>query len=178
MCGMRVRIVLAALGLLMASTFTSAQQQEGGAAAGAAAPDLAGIQRSLDRLVELFEAQLEQQRVDLLLKRIALKERRLEPAERRLRDAQGNLEGRDAEVERMKAMLAETQVVLDDEIRDGNDQPGSETRHMIVSLERVIRTEEAQLGDERTRVRVLEDDLAEQREEIEILDDLLLEMLE
>ena len=178
MSGMRVRIVLAALALLMASTLTSARQQDGGVDGGAAAPGLAGIQRSLDRLVELFEAQLEHQRVDLLLKRIALKERRLEPAERRLRDAQANLERRDAEVKRMKAMLAEQHVVLDDEIRDGNDQPGSETRSIIGTLERAIRTEEAQLGDERMRVQVLEDDLAEQREEIEILDDLLLEMLD
>jgi hypothetical protein len=178
MYGMRVRIVLTALVLSIASTLASAQQQDRVADGGAAAPGLAGIQRSLDRLVELFEAQVEHQRVDLLLKRIELKERRLEPAERRLRDAQASLEGREDEIKRMKAMLAENQVALDDEIRDGIDQPDSETRHMIVSLERVIRTEEAQLDDERMRARVLEDDLAGQREEIEILDDALMEMLD
>lgn len=178
MSGMRVRIVLAALAMVMVWTVASAQPQEGATTGEAAAPGLAGIQQSLDRLVELFEAQLAYQRVDLLLKRIQLKERRLEPAERRLRDAQANLEGREAEVKRMKAMLAEQQIVLDDEIRDGIDQPGSDTRQMITALERAIRTEEAQLDDDRMRVRRIEDELAEQREEIEILDDLLLELLD
>ena len=178
MTGMRVRIVLAVLVLVIAWTSTSAQPRDGAATGEAAAPGLAGIQQSLDRLVELFEAQLAYQRVDLLLKRIQLKERRLEPAERRLRGAQANLEGREAEVKRMKAMLVEQQSVLDDEIREGIDLPGSQTRQIISTLERAILTEGAQLDDERMRVRRIEDELAEQREEIEILDDLLLEMLE
>jgi hypothetical protein len=178
MNAMRIRIVPATLVLVIAWTLAPAQSHDGSAGGGAAPTELAGIQRSLDRLVDLFEAHLEHQRVDLLLKRIQLKERRLEPAERRLRDAEGTLEGRKAEIKRMKAMLAEQRTALDDEIRDGTDQPESETRRLIVSLERVIRTEEAQLGDELMRVRLLDDDLAGQREEIEILDDLLLEMLE
>jgi len=178
MIGKRVRVVLAASVMAIVWTFPSAQQPGAGGDREPAASEMAGIQRSLDRLVELFEAHLEHQRVDLLLKRIQLKERRLEPAEQRLRDAEANLEGRDSEIKRMKSMLEDQRAVLDDEIRDGIDQPGSGTRNMISELQRVIRTEQPQVEDARMRVRRLEDDLADQRDEIEILDDLLLEMLE
>jgi hypothetical protein len=178
MTGMRVRNVLAALVLVIAWTLAPAQSQGGGARGGPQVPELAGIQRSLDRLVELFEAQLEHQRVDLLLKRIQLKERRLDPAERRLRDAEASLEGRESEMMRMRSMLEDQRAVLEDEVRDGVDQASTGTRRMVAELERVIRTETEQIDDARMRVRRLEDDLAVQREEIEILDDLLLEMLD
>ena len=127
---------------------------------------------------KLAAEHLEHQRVDLLLKRIQLKERRIAPAERRLRDAETSLLGREAGIKRMRTMLAEHQTLLDDEIRDGTDQPGSGTRRMIAEFERAVRTEDAQLDDARMRVRRLEDDLVDQREEIEILDDVLMEMLE
>ena len=78
----------------------------------------------------------------------------------------------------MKQMLEDQRQVLDDEVREGIDPAVSETRRMVANLERVIRTQEAQVEDGRERVRRLEDELADQREEIEILDDLLLEMLE
>ena len=145
MTGMPVRIVLAAMVLATAWTLTPAQHDQD-AAGGSAAPEMAGIQRSLDRLVELFEAHLEHQRADLLLKRIQLKERRLEPAEQRLRDAESRLEGRESEVKRMTQILEEQQSVLEDEIREGIDQPASDTRRMIANLERVIRTQQAQFS--------------------------------
>jgi hypothetical protein len=177
MIGMRVRIVVAVVVIGLVCTFAFGRQPAEGADAGPSGSEMAGIQRSLDRLVDLFEAHLEHQRLDLLLKRIQLKERRLEPAQKRLRDAEARLEGREAEIKRMKQMLEEQQSVLDDEIRQGGDAGDSETRRMIINLERVIRTQEAQVEDGRARVRRLEDELAVQREEVEILDDLLLEML-
>lgn len=177
MTGMPVRFVLAAMVLATAWTLTPAQHDQD-AAGGSATPEMAGIQRSLDRLVELFEAHLDHQRADLLLKRIQIKERRLEPAEQRLRDAESRLEGRESEIKRMTQILEEQQGVLEDEIREGTDQPGSDTRRMIANLERVIRTQQAQFDDGQMRVRRLEDELADQREDIEILDDLLMEMLE
>lgn len=178
MIGMRVRIVVAVVAVVLVCTLASGQRPQAGADSGPAASEMEGIQRSLDRLVELFEAHLGHQRVDLLIKRIQLKERRLEPAEKRLRDAESRLEGRDAEIKRMKQMLEEQQQVLDDEVREGIDPTVSETRRMVANLERVIRTQEAQVEDGRARIRQLEDELADKREEIEILDDLLLEMLE
>jgi len=178
MIGMRVRIVLAAVLTVATLAPASAQQQVAAADDGRPSSEMAGIQRSLDRLVQLLEEHIEHQRADLLLKRIQLKERRIAPAERRLRDAETSLLGREAEIKRMQAMLEEQRRVLDDENRDGTDPSVSGTRNMIAELERVIRTEDAQLDDARMRVRRLEDELADQREEIEILDDLLLEMLE
>ena len=178
MKGVHVRIVLALVLIAAALTPALAQAQDPAARGPGSPPELAAIQRSLDRLVELFESHLDYQRVDLLLKRIQLKERRLEPSERRLRDAEANLEGREEEIKRLKALLEEQRLMLDQEIREGVDRPDSGTRNMISEIERVIRTEEAQLDDVRMRVRRLEGELAEQREEIEILDDLLLELIE
>jgi chromosome segregation ATPase len=174
----RARFGAIALIVTMAWTLASAQQRGPGAEPTSAGQDLAGIQRSLDRLVELLEVHLEHQRVDLLLKRIQLKERRLEPSERRLRDAEGELEGLQSEIAQMKRMLEEQQEVVDDMIRDGSDQPDSDERRMIADIERAIRSLEAQADERQVRLRRIEDDLAAQREEIEILDDMLLEMLD
>jgi len=172
----RITLTLTAIALLLPAA--EAQQEEVFDAGSRLAEEMAGIHRSLDRLVTLLEAHVQHQQIDLLIKRIELKERRLEPLEGRLRSAEGDLLGRENEIARMRTMLEQQRESLDDEIREGADQPESETRRIIEDFERIIRTEEAQLDDSRLRVRRLEDDLADQREEIEILDDALLEMLE
>jgi hypothetical protein len=177
MIGTRARIVLAALLTAAVLTPASPDQTAGAAEAGPGA-ELAGIQRSLDRLVELLEVHLAHQRVDLVLKRITLMERRLEPAEQRLRDAEAELHGRESEIERMKLMLEEQRTVLEDELREGMDPAESDTREMIAEWERHIRTEESQLDAMQMRVRELEDEIAERRDDIEILDDILLELIE
>jgi hypothetical protein len=78
----------------------------------------------------------------------------------------------------MQDMLRDEEDRLRNEIRDGVDQPDSETRLMIEQYERAIQADTARLDGLDRRLRRLEDELAEGREEIAILDEMLQELLE
>ena len=151
-----------------------AQTVDGDAAAG----ELAGINRTLARLVGMFESSLRLQQADLVLKRIELRERRLEPAERALRGARESLDDQETHLEQLAEMLESFREDLQAEMRDGLDQPRSETRRTIGEVEAALRTEETRRDNVVRRIRDLEDEIAEGRERIEELEEVLQELLE
>ena len=142
------------------------------------AADVQGIHQALNRMVVLLEEAQQQQHVELLLKRIELKERRLAPLEGRLRSAEDQVAGLEDELRHIEVMRNEAEQEIDDEIRTGVDDPQSETRQMLDTLERMVEPMNARLDEAGLRVRRAEDDLLDGREEIEILDELLMELLE
>ena len=142
------------------------------------AEDIAGIDRSLERMAVLLETLIGNQQIDILLKRIELKERRLAPLESELRRAERALIDIESRVKRMNEEREELEDVVDEEIRDGVDQAGSEARRMQEQLARVVEMETGRVEEYRRRVIRLEDQLAEGRDEILILDEQLMELLQ
>lgn len=164
--------VLAAQGALAdpapaAPSATSALEQE-----------IAGIHRTLDRLVALLETVRDNQRVDLLLKRIELKERRLAPLENRWQSALDRIESLQSEATGVESRRAELEDTLNLEIRAGQDHPESDTRQMLQQLVAALKALEGQLAEARARARSLEDELAGSRKQIAALDEQLLKLLE
>jgi chromosome segregation ATPase len=144
----------------------------------ALAEEMAGINRSLERMVLLLETLIGNQEQDILLKRIELMERRLAPLESELRRAERAMIDVEARVKRMQEEREEMEDVIADEVRSGTDQEFSEARRMKDQLDRVIEAEGARVEEMRRRVRKLEDELADGREEILILDEELRELLQ
>jgi chromosome segregation ATPase len=140
--------------------------------------EVAGLNRSLERLVVMLEQVMYQQQVDLVLKRIAMKERRLDPMASHLRSLQREYDDRKSDFKQFQEMIELEKDMISDEIREGTDRPGSGSRNQVKELERVLTVEAARLEELERRMRALEDDLAEGREEIEVLDEQLQEMLQ
>jgi hypothetical protein len=144
--------------------------------------EVAGLNRSLDRLVALLERSLENQRIDLLLKRVDLKERRLAPLEAELRDAENEVLRAETEIRRMEDMQERQERLISRAVREGTDQPDSEARRMIQKIEASREYQAGRQDEAVQRVRQLEDRLAEGRDEIAIveatLNELLLQLLE
>jgi septal ring factor EnvC (AmiA/AmiB activator) len=142
------------------------------------ADDMAGINRSLERMVVLLETLIGNQQVDILLKRIELQERRLAPLESGLRRAERAMIDVEARLERMKEEREAMEDVIAEEVRDGIDKDDSDARRMRDQLDRVLESESARVEEMRRRVLRLEDELADGREEIVILDEQLRELLQ
>jgi hypothetical protein len=140
--------------------------------------EVAGLNRSLEKLVVMLERVMYQQEVDLMLNRIELRERRLEPMASHLRSLQREYDDRKSDLKHIQEMLALEEERISDEIREGTDRPDSGTRNQVKELERVLTVETARIEDLQRRMRQLEDDLAEGREEVLILDEQLRELLE
>jgi chromosome segregation ATPase len=140
--------------------------------------EVAGLNRSLEKLVVMLEQVMFQQQVDLMLKRIELKERRLEPMASHLRSLQREYDDRKSELKHLQETLELEEDRISDEIREGTDRPDSASRTMVKELERVLAVETARIEDLERRMRRLEDDLAEGREEVLVLDEQLQEMLQ
>lgn len=147
-------------------------------ASGQLAENIAGINRSLERMVAMLETLIDNQRVDILLKRIELKERRLEPLESELRRTERAITDVEARIKRLNEEKEELDDAIADDVRAGTDSEDSESRRMKMQLERVIETENARTEDMRRQVNRLEDQLADGREELAILDEQLQALLE
>jgi len=173
---MKRKWILAGLCLVvLAIAVSPARAQD---ASGQLAEDVAGINRSLERMANLLETLIGNQQVDILLKRIELKERRLAPLESDLRRAERALIDIESRVKRLNEEREELDDAVDEEVRAGVDSEGSEARRMRDQLERVVEMEAGRVEEYRRRVLHLEDQLAEGREEIAILDEQLMELLQ
>jgi len=145
--------------------------------AAALTEEVAGVNRSLERLVSLLERSLNHQRIDLVLKRIDLKERRLAPLESELRKAENTVLRTESEIERVAEMREQQERQISRDLREGTDSPDSEARRMMQKIESMVTFQEGRLDDGRELVRRLEDRLAEGRDDVRILEDMLAEML-
>jgi len=140
--------------------------------------EVAGLNRSLQKLTVMLEQVMFQQEVDLLLKRIELKERRLEPMASHLRSLQREYDGRKTEIKHYQEMLEGAHNQVSDEIRQGRDLVAeSEAAQIVAEMERVLVVETAGIEGLERRMRELEDALADGREEVLILDEQLREMM-
>jgi septal ring factor EnvC (AmiA/AmiB activator) len=142
------------------------------------AEDMAGINRSLERMVVLLETLIGNQQVDILLKRIELQERRLAPLESELRRGERAMIDVEARLKRMQEEREAMEDVIAEEVRDGIDKEDSEARRMKNQLDRVLESESSRVDEMRRRVQRLEDELADGRDEILILDEQLRELLQ
>ncbi len=142
------------------------------------ADELAGLNRSVDRLVEMLERSIARQEIDLLLKRIELRERRLAPLERDLRGAEGELFDAKSEVSQMLEMQRAQEDEMRELERDGDATEAAAARKMLEDFERIILMQTTRMEDLQRRAMTLEDELADGRDEIAILDEMLLELLE
>lgn len=140
--------------------------------------EVAGLNRSLDRLAVMLEQVMFQQEVDLVLKRLELKERRLEPMAGHLRSLQREYDDRKTEIKHYQEMLEGARDKVSEEIRQGRDLVAeSDAAQVVIEMERALTIETARLEGIERRMRELEDALAEGREEVLILDEQLREMM-
>jgi len=139
--------------------------------------EVAGVNRSLDRLVGLLVTMLEQQKTDLLLKRIEMKERRVLPLEQEMRRARNTASNIGVEIDRMQAMIDDAESSQRKALRDGREREGKELDQMITQLSLNYDVEVASRDEHERRARDLEDQIALHRRDIEVLDDLLMEQL-
>jgi chromosome segregation ATPase len=140
--------------------------------------EVAGVRESLDSLVGMLAELLDNQQVELVLKRIDLKQRRLAPLERDLRSGEGSISSRKGELQELAQMLEETEDRIQDQVREGTDHPDSEDRLMARQVEQQIRFLNGQLQQSMGRQSMLMDELADERRELEILDDILRDLLD
>jgi hypothetical protein len=140
--------------------------------------DVAGLNRSLERMVVMLETLIDNQAIDILLKRVELKERRLIPLESELRRAERSHLDMQSRVKMIQEELEQQEDALSEEMRKGIDHQDSETRRAREQMERILATEMSRADEFQRRVRLLEDELAEGREEIAILDEQLQELLQ
>jgi len=140
--------------------------------------EVAGLNRSLDKLAVMLEQMMFQQEVDLVLKRIELKERRLEPMAGHLRSLQREYDDRKTEIKHYQEMLEQARNQVSEEIRQGRDLVAdSEASQIAAEMERALLVETGRIEGLERRMRELEDALAEGREEVLILDEQLREMM-
>lgn len=137
-----------------------------------------GINRSLGKLVILLERSLDNQQVDVLLKRIDLKDRRLVPLEAELRKAEREVEEHDGWFRHMREEKEQLEERLREANRDGNAEDARIAREMLDQVARVVEEQQNQAGTLRDRVRRLEDTLAAGREDLEVLEEMLRDRLE
>jgi chromosome segregation ATPase len=172
---MKRKLILAGLGLLILAAALPARAQDDTARL---VEEVAGLNRSLDRMAGMLETLIGNQHVEILLKRIELKERRLEPLESELLRAERAQTDLEARVKRMQEELEQTEDAIADEVRAGSDTPDSESRRMKMQIERVLEVESSRVDDMRRRAQQLENQLASGRDEILILDEQLQELLQ
>jgi chromosome segregation ATPase len=167
-------------GLLLACAAPAVAQQGAASEGGTArlVEEVAGLRRSLDRLVVLAEGLTANQKIDQLLRRIELKERRLTPLALDHRAAEKDVRDQEVRVKRLEEMLKKRQETLSDQIRQGTDRPDAPTRRRIADLEVALELETNRLDELRRAALRLGDELAEGQEEIAILEEQLQELLE
>jgi chromosome segregation ATPase len=170
--------ICAVVFLVWAGRFSAQQSAPAEAPGQKLVQEVEGLNRSVEQMVIMLSAYLDNQRVELLLKRIELKERRIAPIADDLRDMEHAVFDAKNQLMHMHEMLRDEEERLREEIRDGADRPDSETRLMIEQFERAIQADTARLEGLERRMRRLEDELADGRDEIEILDEMLQELLE
>lgn len=141
------------------------------------AQEVAGVNRSLDRLVQMLSTMLEQQKIDLLLKRIEMRERRVLPLEQELRSARNAASEIVVEIDRLQAMLDEGESSAREALRDGQEIEAREIGQMVTQIRLNLNVVVASRDEHQRRARDLEDQIGIQRREIEDLDDLLIEHL-
>ena len=171
-------LAVGALLIAMGGTLAAAPAPQAAGNPAELVEHVAGLQRSVDRLVDLLAYYLEHQEADLLLKRIELRERRLAPIEGELRKARREVVELNTQLDQLREMAAEEERLLRETIRDVDDDYSKQIRSQLAQLGRAISMEESRLEDLEMRVRDLEDELAEGREELEILDELLAELIQ
>lgn len=172
------RMVPAIILLCFAASGASAQAPARDRTDAGLAEQLSQLNRTLDELVTMVGAMLDNDRVELVLRRIELQERRLAPKEEQLRRVENAVFDVKSEVTRIQEMIDETDRTLTEEIREGTDQPDSDTRANLAQLKLMLKDATGRYEDTELRRRRLEDDLIDERERIDDLDAMLREMLE
>ena len=123
----------------------AARQDPGTGQAAALLEQVTGVNRSLERLVNLLEDSLDRQQIDLLLKRIELRERRLAPLEAQLHRAENRLSNAEDEVARMTRMLEEQEKNMRERIRNGADPATVPERGMLEEIKMHLEVENGQI---------------------------------
>ena len=144
-----------ALGLLLVSS--------SGISAQSGDSDLTGIRKSLERLVELFEANLASQRSDLLLRRVEISAAQIAPLEKELRSKRKEMLGDEEELDRYEAGLQE----IDDRLFNAQGEQKAEIEKQARIEKRFIEIQlesaKNQLWHRQQALQDLEDDVRDRR---------------
>jgi DNA repair exonuclease SbcCD ATPase subunit len=129
--------------------------------------ELAGIRVTLERIVELLDAQERRAEGEVLLRRMELKTTRLVPVEERLRRVQAERAELDGERRHMQNIVKTLEErSFDAETEEQRLQLAEETRQFSVSLQRLDDRREA-LELEQERLRSEQDQLSAELEQLE-----------
>ncbi len=148
------------------------QHAPGAAVGGALQQELSGMRRSLDELVALVAATLDQQQMSVLMRRIELKQRGLQPLQTSLDRARRDREAMQEEHRELTGM--------EDMFRRNLDPDDPDSQNMRMQLQQMTqRIENLMESMESLDLRIieLEDDLADEQNDILILVDMVDERL-
>jgi len=140
--------------------------------------ELAGIQGSLDELVDLLSKMRRIQDADLILRRIEMHERRLAPLEGRLdRNGREQLDAKTS-IGNIEEWKLQTEEGIHEIEREGREEVPLQMHQEVRMAEQQMSQEQARLETLQQKQIELENALADRRDEVEILEDLLGELVE
>ena len=146
-----------------------------------AVPGLAEIASSVQRMELLLRAQVEMQRVDLLLKRADLGNRELLPLETELRQTKAAREGAE-ELQRVnEQQLSDFTAWLEKPTHAGGEEETRGIEQQIHGMEQRIRLAKIRLQAQRARIEELENEVAKktaERDDVKALIDRALARLD
>ena len=137
--------------------------------------ELAGIRQSLTYISTLLDSVLQQQGIDVLMKRLQLKESRIAPLERELRAVRDDREALGEEVKRMRVMLEDWEREAQD--RDPSLPEDEDMNRELLRLRRNIEFMEEREATLYLRIIELDNDLSRSRSDIRILEESVDEQL-
>lgn len=172
------RWILLALGAALLAGWAAPAAGQQGDPTARLVEEVAGLNRSVDRLVDMMQELMESRKVDLLIKRIEIKQRAVIPMAADLRSMESEYDNLKMESKRLQDMVEQQEKVIDREVLQGTDVPDSESRLFMAELERELQVQRARLEELERRIGLLQGELADGQEEIAILDDQLRELVE
>lgn len=126
--------------------------------------ELAGIRAALDQIAGLLRRQLEEQRLELILRRVDLAEARLTPLEGALRGARDQRLGVDQERKQLEARLEQLARQVEEDDEAVRDMPEGDILRFTSELTLEIRLLGDRLRDLDLRIVEMENEIATDRD--------------
>ena len=140
--------------------------------------ELTKIRETLERVVQLMEAEQVDRQTQMILKRIELYERRLAPLRNDVKRLQEDEEQREAQAKELRRMIDYGEKEIDQATQAGETSEVDAMREQIDRFEWEIEQLAEQAANFRLRRMELENDLNIAERQIEKLDAILLERME
>lgn len=175
----KILIALAPVALIVVLWFSPVTgQDDAGTASQEVVRELAGIEDSLQKLVDLLVTMQRKQDAELILRRIEMQERRLAPLDGRLDRNSREQQDVKSSIGNIKQWMSQTEERIDEIEREGREEVPLQLYQELRMSEQQLVQEQERLERLRQRQIELENTLADRRDDVEILEDLLRDLID